>query len=822
MGNDSYFTVLGPYTPQSILGFYVVAYDTSGNVAYGSEIVPPLPEPPKVAPIVISDEPPNPLPNGEDISYNCSGGQTTIDVNVTELELYQPGLTYNITYSLDGGSSWMNQPLTDIGGYIWEYMVDATTNIIFKIVASDGSSQSRIYWIIVGPWEYPIYLYFSTAEQYYPVKGLDFDGNDNVSNNWASFETTPDSWNSLFINNDIDKDGITEAWSYAYMNPKSLDDGCLVVEYWIYYALNKYPIDNHEHDFESAFIWIDVATGHIKKLACTQHSWVNHYVFDVNDPPLALNLAVENGGHGMALLEDINNDGSPDLNILGSYIIQPGVNQFGGLDLPMFFIDAGTINPQSVVAQLYPWVIYDPRISSSQLHLFNDVSTLTNGLALDAIIPIWPNVVSEIPQYYGYLTDLLTVECVLKTTYGAPLLGGYDLVFCVISPLFREEFRDPAKMWRKVSFGWWLGKIAVSAVVAGEISGAIVAYFGVAGAVGFLSEKALGFLISKLTKQVLDIFVDPIQCSVMDSNGGKLGYPDEQNNLVGGTVLASRNMTNGLYDLYLIFTNDSNEYTYDLKGIESFATYNFTVSLVDSGGVIGVFNATMIPIHAGEVHRSVINWTLLEQGGLGVEVDVDQNGDGVFEHEFSCNSTLTGTQFEQMITHDVAVTAIDHPNATSPKTIVGQGYCMNVSVTTENQGIYDEQFNVTLLTNSTIIKTWSMTSLAPGNQTILLFTWNTSGFVYGNYSLTACADTVPGEIDTGDNNCTSSKVSVTIPGDVNGDYTVDIYDAILLAGCFSSHPSSPHWNPNTDINGDNIVDLYDAIILAGHYNQHYP
>jgi hypothetical protein len=63
---------------------------------------------------------------------------------------------------------------------------------------------------------------------------------------------------------------------------------------------------------------------------------------------------------------------------------------------------------------------------------------------------------------------------------------------------------------------------------------------------------------------------------------------------------------------------------------------------------------------------------------------------------------------------------------------------------------------------------------------------------------------------------------VTIPGDVNGDYTVDIYDAILLAGCFSSHPSSPHWNPNTDINGDNIVDLYDAIILAGHYNQHYP
>ncbi len=72
----------------------------------------------------------------------------------------------------------------------------------------------------------------------------------------------------------------------------------------------------------------------------------------------------------------------------------------------------------------------------------------------------------------------------------------------------------------------------------------------------------------------------------------------------------------------------------------------------------------------------------------------------------------------------------------------------------------------------------------------------------------------------------SHKVRVTstlagLLGDVNGDGSVDIYDAIILAGAYNSVPGSPNWNPNADINNDGIVDIYDAIILAGNYNQHY-
>jgi parallel beta-helix repeat protein len=55
-------------------------------------------------------------------------------------------------------------------------------------------------------------------------------------------------------------------------------------------------------------------------------------------------------------------------------------------------------------------------------------------------------------------------------------------------------------------------------------------------------------------------------------------------------------------------------------------------------------------------------------------------------------------------------------------------------------------------------------------------------------------------------------------GDINGDLTVDIFDAIILAGAFNSVPNSSNWNPNADINGDGVVDIFDAIILAGNFS----
>ena len=88
-------------------------------------------------------------------------------------------------------------------------------------------------------------------------------------------------------------------------------------------------------------------------------------------------------------------------------------------------------------------------------------------------------------------------------------------------------------------------------------------------------------------------------------------------------------------------------------------------------------------------------------------------------------------------------------------------------------------------------------------------------------AITAVATPVTNETYTVDNNCTS-WVTVTISGDINGNFIVNILDAILLSNAFNTYPGHPDWNANADINSDNFVDLYDAIILANHFNQHYP
>ena len=166
--------------------------------------------------------------------------------------------------------------------------------------------------------------------------------------------------------------------------------------------------------------------------------------------------------------------------------------------------------------------------------------------------------------------------------------------------------------------------------------------------------------------------------------------------------------------------------------------------------------------------------------------------------------------------HDVAVTSVE-----CSKTVIGEGYSEIVNVTVADVGNYTETFNVTAYANTTAMGKEEAT-LTSGSSMSLMFTWNTTGYSYGNYTISAVADTVPNETNTANNNMTDGSVVVTIPGDINGDGTVDIYDAIMLSGAFNSSPGSTRWNPNADINGDGIVDIYDAIIQSGHFNQHYP
>jgi len=166
---------------------------------------------------------------------------------------------------------------------------------------------------------------------------------------------------------------------------------------------------------------------------------------------------------------------------------------------------------------------------------------------------------------------------------------------------------------------------------------------------------------------------------------------------------------------------------------------------------------------------------------------------------------------------DLAVSTI-----ATPKSIIGQGETMNVTVVVANQGSMIEGFNVTVYLNGSMFA--SLLSSVKSEESIICnFTWDTSAFSKGNYTISAYVWPIPGETDTTDNTLEADKeVCVTIPGDVDGDFDVDLYDAVGLLVHYGAKAGNPGYDSICDIDGDGDIDLYDAVILLTHYGQKYP
>ncbi|MEM4700794.1 MAG: S8 family serine peptidase [Candidatus Bathyarchaeia archaeon] len=172
-------------------------------------------------------------------------------------------------------------------------------------------------------------------------------------------------------------------------------------------------------------------------------------------------------------------------------------------------------------------------------------------------------------------------------------------------------------------------------------------------------------------------------------------------------------------------------------------------------------------------------------------------------------------------TFDVAVTDV-----VLYKSVVAQGYSMRINVTVANQGSFTETFNVTVYANETPAQT-KVVTLASGNFTSITFTWNTTGFAKGNYTISAVADKIPDETDTSDNTYVSRvPVHVGVPGDVSSavpgvpDYRVDARDITYLILLFDTRPGSQNWNPNADINDDSVVNARDITIAVINFYEH--
>jgi outer membrane protein assembly factor BamB len=166
--------------------------------------------------------------------------------------------------------------------------------------------------------------------------------------------------------------------------------------------------------------------------------------------------------------------------------------------------------------------------------------------------------------------------------------------------------------------------------------------------------------------------------------------------------------------------------------------------------------------------------------------------------------------------HDVSIERV-----ITSKSVVGSGYSMGINVTAADVGDFTETLNVTAYANATIIGSENVT-LPAGNSTTVTFTWDTTGFAYGNYTISVYAPPVPGETKTANDSLTSDVVTVTIPGDVDGNYMVNQGDVLAILKAFGSTIGMPNYVANCDIDGNGRINMEDLVIVLTHFGQHYP
>ncbi len=181
-------------------------------------------------------------------------------------------------------------------------------------------------------------------------------------------------------------------------------------------------------------------------------------------------------------------------------------------------------------------------------------------------------------------------------------------------------------------------------------------------------------------------------------------------------------------------------------------------------------------------------------------------------------ASRSGSPTSPMFIYDVAVT-----NVLPWKTVVGQGFVLEVNVTVQNQGDIAETFNVTLYANTTSIASQTVILTSKNSQTIT-FTWNTTGYAKGNYTIKAVVDPVLGEIDTEDNNATDGWVIVAMVGDITGsvgypDGKVDMLDLWEEARNFGIDYPDIRFKPNFDIDGNLKIDMQDIWLTAREFGK---
>jgi uncharacterized repeat protein (TIGR02543 family) len=127
------------------------------------------------------------------------------------------------------------------------------------------------------------------------------------------------------------------------------------------------------------------------------------------------------------------------------------------------------------------------------------------------------------------------------------------------------------------------------------------------------------------------------------------------------------------------------------------------------------------------------------------------------------NKTVTATFTEVLPSQDVH--DVEAVSQTVTDNEVMPGDWVDVDVTVRNNGDVNESFDVTCYYDSDEIGTIRVENLAPGDSTVLTFTWDTTGVPVNKYDIKALADSSAEiiEVDEDNNWCTMPLRLFVVP-----------------------------------------------------------
>jgi len=236
----------------------------------------------------------------------------------------------------------------------------------------------------------------------------------------------------------------------------------------------------------------------------------------------------------------------------------------------------------------------------------------------------------------------------------------------------------------------------------------------------FLDEVKRKAVVEKFKNYKTGEIKSPAELRVYDSQGRVTG-------VVEGEIKNEIPDSDFYNNTFIIYT-PSDSYLYRVIGTEK-GDYGLILSSVESGE-INSFNATEISISQNTIHQYQIDWQILSQGEKGVTVNIDLEGDGIFDQTVSAGKEFhiektnlsyqgdTSGYFSDSINLKAVLTD-ESGNGIPNKEIIFTIGTQTATSTTNENGIATTTLELKLIPKE-LIETYLLKVLFPGDDSYLI------------------------------------------------------------------------------------------------------